>query len=189
MANVTHKDIKNYGQEFTPWLAYLGSNYLVSRYFASWVNIERDKDIQAWKTHISVNTLEEHKFLVDNLLPCLRFCKMDHKIVHPGLLDEFNNMDLQKGKILTVYDPTLSFLRYVTPQVLDFLLEPAKIAIRTDKHLGGRVFARYTNYRTDVIKNPVTGEIETMERLEGNYKPTWIEDLPDLETLIRESKN
>jgi hypothetical protein len=189
MANVRDRDIRHYGVDLIPWLDYMGRNYAFSQYFVYWTDFETDNNIQGWKTHISINTLEEHKFIVDHLLPCLRHYKLTHKMVHPGLMDKFNSLDLQKGKILTIYDPTLSFLRYVTPKVLDFLVEPAKIVVPTDKHLGGRVFVRYTGYKTDLIKNPVTGEIETMERLEGNYKPNWIEDLPDLGTLIQETRS
>lgn len=158
---------QNLNYYWTPWFAVYEPN----------PTTEKKERVEGWKTHIVIEKIEDYLFMTDHLLPVLRDKQIKHKVVYHAKFEEFNAFkDTQAGKILTIYDPALSFLRYCDEKILDFLKQDTDLKITSDKQIGGRVFVRYTGFSDDMVWNPTTNELEFMPRIEGMYKPFWIEE-------------
>lgn len=166
-------------------LQYLGGSY----FFQQWLDrdnknrAEKEKE-QGWKTHVLILSKKDYMYMMKHVLPFLRKRKIEHKIVRFHRLEEFNEDYLQKGKILTIYDADLNCFKNAPQRVKKFLLEEQDYHIKTDKHIGGRVFVRYTCFNSDRIYNPNTNKYEFMPREENIYKPSWMDEPPTLMDLF-----
>jgi hypothetical protein len=188
-------EIPNKNDDFLVWFNYFTKlEYIPSYFFMNWMiwdknnplYKEENKYLEGWKTHIGIETHSEYVFVLKKILPILRLRGIQHKIVNASRIEEFNNLELQKGKILTIYDENLTFFQSLPDQVINFLFQEIDIKIATDKNIGGRVFVRYTGYYRDKVLNPYTFEYEHVPREEGNYKPLWMNEPPELSNLIKD---
>lgn len=165
------------------------NQYMIQGYFYYWMaSFYTDKTQEGWKTHVSIVSDEEYSFLLHYILPVLRENNINHKVVRPDEVKFFNEHLTQKGKILTIYPNSLDFLKLFPSHCREFLLEDNGLRIPTDLHLGGKVYTRYTGYSRDYVIHPETKTPFYMERKEGFYKPDWIKEPLDLQSIFQKEE-
>jgi hypothetical protein len=152
---------------------------------------KEDKQREGWKIHISLDSFAEYLFSIQYLLPELRSLGITHKIVASNMLEELNDREkqpLQAGKNIVIYAKSIYMLAEFSDRVKNFISTPSNIQVVTDKHLGGRIFGRYSGFYNDYVINPETGLKVILERQEGVYKPYWIEEPPSLKEIFKYKK-
>lgn len=197
------KEVKSYSQsEIRCFLHLHGYICNVGAYYDFWERTEwsteekdyektlfqdkkRDRNRQpfreGWKFHVALDTYADYLFTVIHVLPEIRNLQLNHKIVCSDVWRNLNNGSiepLQTGKNLTIYiTPILMYkLKELSNEIKLFLSEKTNINIITDKHIGGRVFLRYSGFFDDEVYDPFKNERVSFHRQEGIYKPDWIEE-------------